>query len=149
MCSVPSVPYQNSSAVSFLTLRPTPQYILYCTSAATFLRPSHDQKLRRRAFNLFHHWTGRIAAGFAIANVYVGLHLYDKWDSSPRLGYILYSVLLGVVVGVAILKVRGQNLAEPLHVLPARHGSQVSAKVCTSGLISRVHVWPAITYRAT
>ncbi len=29
-------------------------------------------------FNVAHAWTGRLAAGFAIANVYVGLHVADE-----------------------------------------------------------------------
>ena len=61
-------------------------------------------------FNIFHHWNGRVIAGLAIANVYIGLHLYRKWDKSPELGYILYSTLLGVIVGVGVLKARRRPL---------------------------------------
>ncbi len=60
-------------------------------------------------FNIFHHWVGRVVAGLAIANIYIGLHLYRKWDKSPELGYVLYSTLLGVIVGVGVLKARREN----------------------------------------
>ena len=42
----------------------------------------------RVVFNLAHHWTGRLAAGFAIANVFIGLHVAAEfhkfywWDPS-------------------------------------------------------------------
>lgn len=60
----------------------------------------------RPAWEAAHHWVGRAAAGLAIANVFIGLSLYQKWNGSARVGWITYSVVLGAIAAVGLSKVR-------------------------------------------
>ena len=59
----------------------------------------------RGAWEIAHHWVGRAAAGLAIANIYIGLSLYQKWNGSAKAGWITYSVVLGAIAAVGLSKV--------------------------------------------
>ena len=52
-----------------------------------------------------HQWLGRTAAALAVANVYIGLGLWEKWDGSATKGYWAYSIVLGAIAIVGLTKV--------------------------------------------
>ena len=63
----------------------------------------------RGAWEGAHHWVGRVAAGLSIANIYVGLSLFQKWNGSATGGWVAYSVVLGVIAAVGLSKVPGDE----------------------------------------
>eukprot|EP00245_Coleochaete_scutata_P017231 TRINITY_DN834_c0_g1_i1.p1 TRINITY_DN834_c0_g1~~TRINITY_DN834_c0_g1_i1.p1 ORF type:complete len:951 (-),score=143.11 TRINITY_DN834_c0_g1_i1:668-3520(-) len=66
--------------------------------AGAIVKPKKDAKIRW-AWNIYHHWIGRIAIVLAVANIYVGLGLLK-----PGSGWVIaYSVILGVLVAAAVV----------------------------------------------
>ncbi|CAI9101139.1 OLC1v1038398C1 [Oldenlandia corymbosa var. corymbosa] len=58
---------------------------------AFFARPSKDSK-KRRYWNWYHHWTGRLVIFLAVTNVFLGIHVGDAGPAWK----IAYGILLGL-----------------------------------------------------
>lgn len=76
---------------------------------AFFLRPSTDSK-KRRYWNWYHHWVGRISLFFGAVNIVLGIQIGEAGNAwKIGYGFILGSVLVSCIVLEVLLMLKRKD----------------------------------------
>jgi hypothetical protein len=97
-------PFSGSLEVAHVVLGSIALGLGFLQILAILGRPAPDHKYRKH-WSLYHSNIGRLLIAVIVANFYIGVHMSDHIASNHRKNwYIVYSVLLGAILLLALAK---------------------------------------------